>query len=213
MEICLHLFYRVQEQSVFCGCSRLSGQGTMGTAACGRMHAWNAFRVARDVRQSYGRKPQVEIKLGHLLPSSGHTLLFPSLHVVWNDRASDRRLSPCVLRFLTVFQDFLESTAAEKTLRLSFFGHFLLSSFRFFILILCCPFSDRQIQEVAVERLCDTASFFFFFYHLFLDFCCLMGAQFIPRNEVEPFSDFGTNGKLTLLRYDSFLIIRSAAGS
>ena len=121
----------------------------------------NAFRVTRDVRQSYGRKPQVEINLAHLLPSSGRTLLFPSLHVVWNDRASDRRLSLCVLRFLTVFQDFLELTAAEKTSAiflwaLSAGALFDSLSWYFVVHSLTARYSGG-----CAEHLCFTASFFF----------------------------------------------------
>lgn len=147
----------------------------------------NAFRIARDVQQSYIRKPHVKIKRVYLLPSSGRRVLFPWLHVVWNDRASNRRLSFYILRFLTVVQDFLELTAAEKTSAvflwaLSAGGLFNSLSCYFVVRSLTAKYSRGR-----VESLCYTASFFFF-NHLFLDFCCLMGAQLISRNEVEPFS-------------------------
>lgn len=128
----------------------------------------NAFRVARDVWQSYGRKPQVEIKLAHLLPSSGHTLLFPSLHVVWNDRASDRRLSLRVLRFLTVFQDFLELTAAEKTSAIFLWALSAGALFDSLSWYLVVRSLTATCSGGRAEHLCDTASCFLFFFLSFI---------------------------------------------
>ena len=121
----------------------------------------NAFRIARDVHQSYSTKPHVKIKLVYLLLSSGRRVLFSWLHVVWNDRASNRRLSFYVLRFLTVVQDFLELTAAEKTSAvflwaLSARGLFNSLSCYFVVHSLTAKYSRGR-----VECLCYTTSFFF----------------------------------------------------